>query len=160
MGKTTKSTLMEELERSSVLNNPEMVNVVIAEEMFFLHLLSDLSKTFEFSRSILRKLCSCFCSKRIDNLFDKVVTPSIKYNERDVRAQGLDRHRAYEISGPVQKQPPDFLLDFCNNEFQQTSIKFLVASWEDDANANVNQGFQISAIVGISIFLLKLKMKN
>ena len=40
--------------------------MVIAEEMFFLHFFSDLPEAFEFSRSILRKLCSSFSSKRID----------------------------------------------------------------------------------------------
>ena len=29
------------------------------------------------------------------------VTPAIKDNERDIRAQGLDRDTAHEISGPV-----------------------------------------------------------
>ena len=62
--------------------------------MFSLHLLSDLPEAFEFSRSILRKLCSSFSSKGIDNVFDKAVTPSIKDNERDIRAKGLDRHAA------------------------------------------------------------------
>ena len=55
---------MKELEKkSSVLNNPEMVDVVIAEEMFFLHLLSHLPETLEFNRSILRKLCFFFLPK-------------------------------------------------------------------------------------------------
>ena len=53
MSKTATSTLMEELEKSSILNNPEMVDVVVVEEMFFLPLLSNSPKTFEFSRSIL-----------------------------------------------------------------------------------------------------------
>ena len=58
MDKTTKSTLMEELEKSGVSNNPEMVDVVIVEEFFFHHL---TIKTFEFSRSKLRKLFFFFC---------------------------------------------------------------------------------------------------
>ena len=75
---------MKELEKLSVVNHPEMVDVVIAEEMSFLHLLSDLPETFEFTRSILRKLCSSFSAKRIDNVFDKVATPSVKDNECDI----------------------------------------------------------------------------
>ena len=80
MGTLAVKGLMKELEKSSFLNHPEMVDVVL------------LPETFEFSRSILRKLCCSFSAERIDNVFDKVVTPSIKDNERDIRAQGLDRN--------------------------------------------------------------------
>ena len=103
MSQKTKITLMEEREKSIVLNNPGMVDVVFVEEMFFLHLHSDLPKTFELSRSILRKLWSSFCSKRIDNALGKRVRPSIKDTERHVRAQGLNRDIAYETSDPTPK---------------------------------------------------------
>ena len=55
---------------------------------------------------------------------------------------------AYEIFGPVQKRSTDFLGALCNNAFQQALIKFSVASWEDDANANIIQDFQIYATCG------------
>ena len=61
--------------------------------MFFRHLLSNSSETFRFVRkSILRKLCSSFPAGRIGNIFDKVVTSSIKDNEHAIWAQGLDRY--------------------------------------------------------------------
>ena len=47
MSKATKSTVIKELEKLSVLNSSDMVDVVIFEGMFF-HLLSDLPETFEF----------------------------------------------------------------------------------------------------------------
>ena len=37
----------------------------------------------------------------IDNVFDKVMTTSVKDNELTIREQGLDSHAAYEIFGPV-----------------------------------------------------------
>ena len=117
-----------------------MIAVVIVEGMLFLHLLSDLPETFGFvRRSILRKLCTFSPVKRIDNVFDKAVTPS-DY-ERAIRAQGLDRHIAYEISGPVQKRPTDFLGALRKNAFKQALMKLLVASWKDDANANIIHDF-------------------
>ena len=63
---------MQEREKSSVLNNPGMVDVVFVEEMFFLHLYSDLPKTFEFIRSILRKLRSSlfFLFLRLNVMFE------------------------------------------------------------------------------------------
>ena len=45
--------------------------MVIAERMFFLHLLSDLPETFG-------KLCTSSPAKRIDNVFDKVVNRQLK----------------------------------------------------------------------------------
>ena len=146
---------MEELEKSSVSNNPEMTDVVITAQIFFLHHFSNSPETIEFSRFILRKLCSSFSAKRIDNVFDRVVAPSIKDNEHDIQAQGFDRHTAYEIFDPVQKQPTDFLGALCNNEFQQALIKFLVASCQDDANTNIIQGFQIYTTCGNQCFSFK-----
>ena len=124
--------------KSSVLNNPEIVGVVIVDGMLFLDLLFDLPKTFGFvSRFILRKLCSSFSAKRIDIVFDKILTPSIKNNQRGIPAQDLGRHTSYEISGPVQKRLTNFVGALCNNAFKQTLIKFLVTSSEDDANTNI-----------------------
>ena len=156
MNKTPKSTLMKELEMSCVLNNPKMVDVVIVDGMLFL--LSDLPETIGFvSRFILRKLSSSFSAKRIDIVFDKKVTPSIKDNERDIRAQGLDRHTVYKISGPVQKRPTDFVGALRNNAFKQALIKFLVTSWKDDANANIIQDLQIYATCGNQCFSFKIE---
>ena len=63
MSKTTKITLRKKLEKSSVLKNPEMVDVVIVEVIFFVDLLPDLPETIGLiSRSMLRKLFS-FCQK-------------------------------------------------------------------------------------------------
>ena len=156
MNKTPKSTLMKKLEKSSVLNNPKIVDVVLANGMFFLHLHSDLPEIFGLARrSILRKLCSSFSSKRIDTVFDKTVTPSIKDKERDIRAQGLDRNTAYEMSGPVQNRPNDFVGALRNNAFKQALIKILVISWENDANANIIQDLQIYATCGYQCFSFK-----
>ena len=67
----------------------------------------------------------------------------------------MDRHTAYERSGLVQKRPTDSLGALCNNAFQQTLIKFLVASWEDDANAKIIQNLQIYATCGTQCFSIK-----
>ena len=48
MNKKTNSTLMEELEKSSVLNNPQIVDVVIVDGMFLLRFLFNLPETFGF----------------------------------------------------------------------------------------------------------------
>ena len=83
--------------------------------------------------------------------------PSTIDNECDIQAQGLDRHTAYEIFSPTQKQPTDLLGALCNNAFQQALIKFSVASWEDNANTNIIQDFQIYATCGSQCFSFKTK---
>ena len=51
-----------------------------------------LRETFGYvTRSILRKLCSSVSARKIDSVFDKAVTSSIKDNSYDIRAQGLGR---------------------------------------------------------------------
>ena len=56
MSKTTKSTLMKELQNSNILNNPEMAHAVRVKGMFFLDLLPELPEILGFvSRCILRK---------------------------------------------------------------------------------------------------------
>ena len=61
MNKTPKSTLMKELEKSSILSNPQSNDVAIVAGMFFLHLLSNLPETFgAVSKAIFKNLCSSF----------------------------------------------------------------------------------------------------
>ena len=85
MATSAFNELMKELENPILLNNLEMVDVVVIYGMSFLHLLSNLSETFGFvGRSIFRKLYFSFSAKRIDNVCDKVVTPSIKDNEPNI----------------------------------------------------------------------------
>ena len=69
----------------------------------------------------------------------------------------MDRHTTYQISGPVQARLTDFLGALRKKAFQQALMKFLVASWEDDANANIIQEFQIYATCGNQCFSFKTR---
>ena len=55
----------------------------------------------------------------------------------------------------VQKWQTDFVGALSNKEVQQALIKFLVASWEDDANPNIIQDFQIYVSCGNLFFSFK-----
>ena len=83
------------------------------------------------------------------------MTPSIKNNECDIRAQGLDRHWVYGISGAVQKRSTNFLGVLRNNQFQHAIIKLLVGLWENNANANIIQDVQIHVTCGNQCFSFK-----
>ena len=47
-----------------------------------------------------------------------------------------------------------------NNAFQHALIKFLVALWEDDTNANIIQVFQFYITCGSQCLFLTLKVKK
>ena len=70
------------------------------------------------------------------------------------------QHMQYLASGPVQKRPTDFFGALRNNPFQQALIKVLVASWKDDANANIIQDFQICASCETQCFSVKAEVEK
>ena len=75
---------------------------------FFLHLLVYLPVLFgEVARFMLKKICKQK-AKVIYLVFDKTDSPSIKDCERDKRADD-DRDIAYQITGPDQKRPGNWL---------------------------------------------------
>ena len=57
---------------------------------------------------------------------DKVVKPSIKDCERDARAGASDRSKTFEIYGPSQKRPQNFIAALRNGSFKESLIRFLV----------------------------------
>lgn len=73
--------------------------------------------------------------KRVDAVFDQIVTPSIKDIERDRRSDG-DREVPFTISEPNQLRLNDFLKALRNNNFKIEFIK-LVDSFEDDSLCNI-----------------------
>ena len=67
----------------------------------------------------------------------------------------MNRHKAYGKSGTVQKRPTDFLGTSRRNAFQQVLIRFLIASREYDANANIIKDFEVYATCGNQYFSFK-----
>ena len=81
---TPKSALLDEVKARvrvlSVLS--EYIDVIIVDGMFFLHLLIHLPSTIgQTAIVILKKICSSYNSDIIHLVFNKIVTPSIKYLE-------------------------------------------------------------------------------
>lgn len=81
MNKNTYEHIIKELEKSGVLNNLEMVDVVIADEMcFFCISFPIYLKHLALLVDLYCVLCSSFSVKRIDLAFDTIVIPPIKDN--------------------------------------------------------------------------------
>ena len=146
MNKTPKAKLLDHLEKTTTVSrHPVTVHVLIIDGMFFLHLLQDLPETYgSISRFILKRICTLRAS-RIDVVFDKFVTPSIKDSERDHRAHGAAINVAFEILGSSQKRPNNFREALRNNQFKEAFISFLVDSWNDNANAHILSNIELLA---------------
>ena len=155
--KTQKVALMHELEKSTAINDPVTIDVVIVDGLFFLHLLPDLPETFgSVSKFILKRLCSLSHNR----VFGRTITPSIKDIERGSRARGMDRCAAYEITGPTQKRPNNFLLSLRNNEFKNALVQFLIKSWEDDSNASILGSIELFATCGENASFSRVEMEG
>ena len=72
---------------------------------------------------------------RIDIVFDRYITPSIKNYPRDLRSDGK-ASSPYVISGPQQKRPGDFIKAL-RNDFKTALIHHFVESWNDGALAHI-----------------------
>ena len=107
------------------------------------------------SKFILKKICKLDAS-RIDVVFDRILSPSIKDCERDNRAAGSNRHDTYVIAGAAQKRPTNFTAALRNNQFKDSLVKFVVTSWEDKSNADIFNGKQIYATYDDKCYLFKV----
>ena len=84
--KTPKARLLHELKSSVASVKPASIDVMIIDAMFFLHLLVDPPSTF----------VSITTSRQIHFVFDKIIHPSIKDSEGDVKS--FDRLDSYNIA--------------------------------------------------------------
>lgn len=136
LNKTNKAVLFSALEGKIVSRPPSKIDVYIVDGFFFLHLLKDLPMTWgKLARVILMKICQ-YAAKRVDLVFDRVTSPSIKDVERDRRSDS-DRNSSFKISGPNQRRSEDFIKSLRNDEFKKEVVRFLVSSWSDDSLASI-----------------------
>ena len=86
---TKKSALINHLKGRVTSLHPPTIDLYIIDGNFYLHLLGDLPQTFgKISRYILNGICNITSCKRIDIVFDRYETPSIKVYERKMRNNG------------------------------------------------------------------------
>ena len=65
-------------------------------------------------------------------VFDKAQLPSIKDCERDEVLKNVSRESNYQITGPGQHTPSDWLEALRNGNFKVSLNKFLVDIWKND----------------------------
>lgn len=132
-----KASFLKCLEQHNVSSfNPCHIDVKIVDGFFLLHLLVDLPTTFgKIALHILTKLCGMNC-KRVDIVFNDILTPSIKDIERD-RRSGSDRDGVFTISGPNQIRPSDFLKALRSDNFKKQLVNFFASHFDNDCFSDV-----------------------
>ena len=138
MNKTTKSVIYDILDARVKSPAPRVIDALLVDGFFFLHVHGkQLPNTFgKVAKHILKELCRT-SAKRIDLVFDQILTPSIKDAERDRRCTTTGRDAAYNISGPNQVCPSNFIGELRNDNFKRAFVKFLVIAMEDDSFAEI-----------------------
>ena len=113
------------------------------DAMVLLHLQRNLPETFGgVTKSVLARLVQ-MKGKEIHFVSDKWVKPSIKDCERDKRSA---ENIPYQIQGPEQKLPSNWLSALRNPFFKESLILFLVNTWKDD---------EFSPIIGRKVCALR-----
>lgn len=137
INKTVKSNLLKILEKRAENILPNYTDSIVIDGFYLLHLIGETPVTFgKFAQFLLSKLCK-YGAHRIDLIFDKFITPSIKDVERDRRANLLDRTNDYIISGPEQRTPSDFIKSLRNDNFKISVVKFICENWQNDCYAPI-----------------------
>ena len=138
MQKTPKATLMKFLESQITTVPPISVNTTIIDASFFLHLQmsSSLPPTFGAIAHVLLQRILSADGDTIHFVSDKWLSPSIKDCERDARVSSTGK---YQITGPTQKRPNNWIQALRNASFKESFIKFLINSWKNDDFAHIWQ---------------------
>ncbi|KAH9635594.1 hypothetical protein HF086_012263 [Spodoptera exigua] len=141
MLKTTKSTLAKILKPKTEMVQPTHINVEIIDGFYYLHLIgSSIAQTFDkIAESILIKICSTNATE-IHLIFDRYLSPSIKDSERESRKEF---NIPYNISGPQQTRPKNFLQSLKNYRFKEALVQFLADYWENDRLTTIIQNKKI-----------------
>ena len=128
-----KSKLLQELEKRVASNPTTNVDVTIIDGMFFFNLLFQPPSTLAgLADHVLRQVCKQRGTE-IHLVFNKTISPSIKDAERNKRSNQWGM--AYQITGPEQILPSNWLQVLRGDEFKEALDTFLVDYLENNNSA-------------------------
>ena len=139
MNKTVKSVVYDIFDARVKSVPPRTIDVLILDGFFLLHLYgSKLPNTLGgIVRFLLIQMCKT-TAKRIDMVFDRFVSPSVKDIERDRRSNTVGgRESTYVFSGGHQTKPTNFLNELRCDSFKKSFVSFFVGALEDDSFASI-----------------------
>lgn len=128
--KTQKSALMTIVEKEVQSSTPPRFDIVIVDGFFLLHLMKDVPRTFGAISKKILQMATRSTAKRIDIVFDRYFTPSIKDHERSLREGFQSSH--YIISGPEQVRTADFNKELKNSKLKDALVNFFIDHWASD----------------------------
>ncbi|KAK5650795.1 hypothetical protein RI129_001824 [Pyrocoelia pectoralis] len=129
MNKTTKSVLVQELEKriEDMEQPPHQLDCLIIDGFFFLNTFKQMPRSFgDLSKKILQSLVNTSGS-RVAIVFDRYFTPSIKDCEHTLRGNTDDKD--FYIAGPQQTRTSDFSKELKNIKFKEALVRFLIEHW-------------------------------
>lgn len=132
MCNTSKSVLLNILEKKCVSEPPTRCEVKIFDGFFILHLIKDLPVKFG---KIAQKIINFFLSSQAMHViitFDMYRTPSIKDLEHTSRGESRGNYR---IIGPEQDRPSNFSKALDDISFKEALISYFINEWEKDLYA-------------------------
>ena len=97
---------------------PPNVDATAIDAMFFLNLQKTIPGTFGALSSYLLTLICAEKRNELHMVFDKVQSPSIKDCEREERSKNVRRESNYQITGPGQHTPSNWLEALRNDNFK------------------------------------------
>ena len=128
---TPKLKLLYELESRIPNDMPPNVDATIIDPMFFLHLQKTIPGIFGALPSyLLTRICD-EKGNELHIVFDKVKSASIEDCERDERSKNVSRELSYQITGPGQHTPSNWLKALRNDNHKVSLNKFLVDVWKN-----------------------------
>lgn len=131
---TDKSTIVKCFEKEhKVSDAPNTFHVVIVDGFFLLHTMHDIPATFGGISKKIMSILTSFKAKRVDVVFDQYFSPSIKDYERTRRNE--QKTIDFNILGPSQTRPIDFMKELKNIKFKESLVQFLIQHWATDEMA-------------------------
>lgn len=128
--KTQKSSVMKSLENGVEHIAPDRVDILLIDGFFLLHTMKNVPKTFGGISKKMLLLVTQFAATRYDVIFDQYLSPSIKDYERDLRRESTQLD--FNITGPDQVRPSDFLKELKNIHFKEALVEFFIQHWASD----------------------------
>lgn len=128
--KTDKSALMKCLEKEVEHDEPPRIDVFIIDGFFLLHTMRNVPKTFGNISKRMLQMATQLKASRIDVVFDRYFTPSIKDYEHSQRFECAQLE--YTIDGPEQVRPSDFAKELKNSNFKEALVNFVILHWATD----------------------------